>query len=35
VLDSGIDLLAKPFTGATLLARVRAVLDAEQHEELI
>jgi PAS domain S-box-containing protein len=33
VLGAGIDLLAKPFTGPTLLARVRAILDAEQHEE--
>ncbi|MCM2334247.1 MAG: PAS domain-containing protein [Anaeromyxobacteraceae bacterium] len=28
VLDAGVELLAKPFTAAALLARVRAVLDA-------
>ncbi len=28
VLDSGTQFLAKPFTGSTLLARVRALLDA-------
>ena len=33
VLAEGIDLLAKPFTGPTLLARVRATLDAAHREE--
>ena len=28
VLDDGIEFLPKPFTAASLLARVRAVLDA-------
>ena len=28
VLDTGVELLPKPFTSGTLLARVRAVLDA-------
>jgi two-component system cell cycle sensor histidine kinase/response regulator CckA len=28
VLESGIEFLAKPFTAASLLTRVRAVLDA-------
>jgi DNA-binding response OmpR family regulator len=28
VLDTGIEFLAKPFTPSSLVARVRAILDA-------
>jgi len=34
VLDPGVQFLAKPFTAAMLLARVRAILDAPGHGDL-